>query len=405
MKRTLTLQTKFPSENPQKVRMFTEKRGNPQKGEAQTTECIISQSGVYMKINYLPAVEEPSRKEIVDVNIDNPITSGNRKVYNATFFYYDTLKEAAENGISETQNKNSKLLVEFLKEHSEISVPDKMGVNTNKNVKADTCRFELIDNTEISDNTESENLSVIAAVNMLDLWYKEDQDKLTSFAYMWGVKGLTSKKYTAKELFNILFKEVNANIEKFKEKIAFIEDEITVNVTKAAQIRKGNNFILPNENGHYIYNSAVVGKDIKEATIYFGGNPQEYTLLKADLNIKSSMPILELALPPVVEESVPEIKSKQLTAYELQNLEKIQDKLKVKFSDRIYRTIVEKQDVMAERVKGNQFQYLEDTKSTEGLCLQLLSETEELQKIIGGHQWFLAEVERVKREQTKLEAK
>lgn len=401
MKREVTIKTKQALSAAPKIRFETKARTtNVNKGD---WACLISEGNVLRKLDYLPSgLDEHSsqaaeRNKIHSIELNGFMTEGEKKIFFTTFTYFDTNSEAVENGLSPEDNDNIKVLLAFLKLHNEVSVKNEAGTELNPNVNFNLVKFDYIDNIAKIEKATETNFLVIDATSQLKSWFENDKQKLIDFAYIWGVKNISS--YEERSLFNHCVSLVNSDIEKYTNVSKKLEDSMQVAVTKGTVLIKNDKFIIEKVGAYFMFNEENVGTDINEAVAYFKKNKQQYNLLKFELGI--SEPSADIQLAETTVEPVGDgLKTKPAV---FERMEKDRDfketeSTKLKISNKLMQIIFKGQDVTADMVK-NRYQFLADTGKSEAKCISELAQDPRISSV-ELQEWYSSEIERVRAEKT-----
>lgn len=410
MKHSVKIQTKNPAAIEPEIMM--EWQNQARKGKGAYGECVISEGGVYKILPYIPSgkIEEQKKDRQKIVKISLPLVTSltqHSKLWSREFSYYDTTQEAEKNGLTEVDNNNTKLIVNALKRHAAVSFQDDSGKELNENVNSILVKYSLVDVTEKIVKDAEKASFTIEATSQIHKWYKEDNQQLVTFAYLWGLKGIKSEMTTQEiqSLYVSLVREVSSDLEKYNNTTKFISSDIHINVIKGTRIDKNGSKIIYQEGNYFMYNGEVVAEGetiegcIEVAVAYFSVNHQQYTLLKNDLGIKDELPRVSVKETEKPQEG--ELKS--LASLNKNPHEKKQaDKLKAKFANLIYRIVVDGKDITAEK-QGTAYKTLEATGKTVDECLVELSNFAEIKDDTAFQEFFQTEANRVKKERTPYE--
>jgi hypothetical protein len=407
MKHVITVKSKHASMSAPIITMQTRVK-TPRNEELYET-LLLEGNNVYREIKGRPkdvftpptagqTVQESAKVATITLNLIIGAGSGQKMWYDE-FVYYDEEEEMKAAGVSKEQNNSTKTLLTFLKKHWAVCVKDKDGKETNPNINPTLAAYDFIDKTErLQEKVDVKMFSIEARMQLRE-WFLEDKKDpvmLKKFAYLWGVQDISG--YSPEKLFDYLTDKVAEDMNKYNATIKHIEDEIRINVLKGTQIKgSDNNLIIQRQSNQYVFNTILVGKDIDEVVQFFTlkSNTQQYLLLKNELGVKDIVPQFELPLAP--KEYTDGLKVEQKHPSQVRKEEKEITYLKNKFSDKIKRVIVNKQDVTSPK-NGNFWKKLEETNKSELQCLVELADDPELRDNSELQTWFQNEIEVIRNE-------
>lgn len=402
MKYTVLIKSRNPSPTAPIIKM--EWKNKAKGGKGAFGECLISDSGVYRELPYIPDAliegQEKDRAKIVKINLNMVKSTGDKKFWEREIVYYDTTEEAIKNGFTKDENNNNKLLVNALKKHFEISFKSENNTELNPNIDSILVKYNLLDTTERLKKSVEKKVYVIEATSLVYDWFKNDQYKLTTFGFLWGIKEIETM--SADKLFDVLITEVSNDINKFNDTLSYIESDIHTNIIKATRIVKGTDLILKREGNYFMFNNNVVAEGltiescIEKAVAYFKVHSQDYVLLKNELGVNDGIPTFVLE-PSEEPSEKKEIGIKRLGKNPHQ--EKQEAALKRKVANLIYKVVIENKDVIAPK-NGVAYALLSDTGNSIDSCLKDLSEVEEIKDSVDMQVFFREETDRVKTERT-----